>query len=751
MRTFNLIIFGHIHAYDMHFMCKLCLRGQLLCAGTGLGHDGRVDSKPAFIETQRQVVAEACVTAYKSVYCTVFDSETSAAMSCNDYAIAWIDLGVKYRSLFARNERIVLNGLSGGSELGAMTAVMGPSGAGLTSLLMCFAGVMSGPLMTSSGDSSGDRESAIRVSRDRKIRTAFIGLNEKDFLIMGLTAKQNMIYASKLKNSSEEHFSHEKNVSAIMSSLMIADTIDTKTGRCSGGELKRLAIAVELTALHKPNLILCDEPTTGLDNNIAEMVMQSLKSLCQKHNISIIASIHQPNTDILQMCDKLYVLAKGGECVYWGPPSALSPHLHTCGIVLNENQVPIETLITIASKGLSDQNVRQLRDQTTRQFNHEFRDIIVDKTKPKLIKHNKSHPKVWTMKICLDFSQKIFERNISLQMERTGNQFTNHDIYGFIGLNVGQFNDCVVIDSREEAKNHTSCLDQLDSDNKAYDNTGIAVVPQLDDIIASKALSIAWIDLTLKVDKTLNSSEKVILRTIKGFVEFGSLTALMGPSGAGKTSLLRALNGMNKTLITKQSEIYLNGKMKITACFIAQDQREHIMAGMTTRQTIIYASKLKNCDTNSNVDHESIADKLMSELCLNDISAINVENCSSGQQKRIVIAMEMTAEIKPNLICVDEPTSGVDSYSAILMIKCFKRLSRKHNISMIASIHQPNLEILMLFDMLYILAKGGVAVYSGPPRGLRSHLDQCNIQCNENQISIEVLIKLSANGFSDEK
>ncbi|CAG2112332.1 unnamed protein product [Medioppia subpectinata] len=273
---------------------------------------------------------------------------------------------------------------------------------------------------------------------------------------------------------------------------------------------------------------------------------------------------------------------------------------------------------------------------------------------------------------------------------------------------------------------------------------------QSDVIIASKAFSIAWIDLTLKVDKTLYSSERVILRTVKGFVEFGSLTALMGPSGAGKTSLLRALNGMNKTLITKQSEIYLNEETKIRACFIAQDQREHIMAGITTRQTIIYASKLKNSDTNSNVNHESIADKLMSELCLNDISAINVEKCSSGQQKRIVIAMEMTAQIKPNLICVDEPTSviamemtaqikpnlicvdeptsGVDSYSALL----------------------PNLEILMLFDMLYILAKEGVAIYSGPPRGLRSHLSQCNIQCNENQIPIEILIKLSAKGSSDE-
>ncbi|CAG2101076.1 unnamed protein product, partial [Medioppia subpectinata] len=248
----------------------------------------------------------------------------------------------------------------------------------------------------------------------------------------------------------------------------------------------------------------------------------------------------------------------------------------------------------------------------------------------------------------------------------------------------------------------------------------------------------------------LQMCDKLYVLAKGGFVELGSLTALMGPSGAGKTSLLRTLNGINKTLITKESKIYINTSVQIKTCFIAQDQREHIMSGLTTRQAIIYASKLKNTDTNCAVDHNSIADQLMSELCLTDISTINVEKCSSGQQKRIVIAMEITAQIKPNLICVDEPTSGVDSYSALLMINGFKRLSRKHNVSIIASIHQPNLEILMLFDMLYILAKEGVAVYSGPPRGLRSHLSQCNIQCDENQIPIEVIIKLSANGSSDE-
>ena len=47
------------------------------------------------------------------------------------------------------------------------------------------------------------------------------------------------------------------------------------------------------------------------------------------------------------MFDTLYVLAKGGRCVYSGPPEHLTQHLNECQIILNENQVPIETLITI--------------------------------------------------------------------------------------------------------------------------------------------------------------------------------------------------------------------------------------------------------------------------------------------------------------------------------------------------------------------------------------------------------------------
>src|ERR1700712_4174044 len=84
------------------------------------------------------------------------------------------------------------------------------------------------------------------------------------------------------------------------------------------------------------------------------------------------------------------------------------------------------------------------------------------------------------------------------------------------------------------------------------------------------------------------------------------------------------------------------------------------------------------------------------------------------------------------------------------MIQCFKSMAQKYNLSIITSIHQPNLEILMIFDLLYVLAKGGVTIFSGRPQHLRSHLNECQIVCGENQIPIEVLLKIGANGCSDE-
>ena len=317
-------------------------------------------------------------------------------------AIAWTDLTMTVQSLMSRKQKVILNRLNGYAQFGSLTAVMGPSGAGLTSLLKCLNGM---------NDSYLSGDTIIRLTTTEKIKSAFIGHNEKEFLIMALTAKQNMIYASKLKNSDiGQDFDHESHCKQILTDLLIDDTMDTKAENCSGGEQKRLAIALELTELQKPNVIFCDEPTTGLDSNVAEVVINCIRDLALKHKICIICSIHQPNSDIMEALDKLYVLAKGGVCVYEGIPQSLPQHMRECDIVCNAYQVPIEHLVTIGAKGLEDNYVVSLVNKTNDNFKRSYRQII-RRTKPKRIEQKNKAFKWKDLQILLSRSVTIIRYN----------------------------------------------------------------------------------------------------------------------------------------------------------------------------------------------------------------------------------------------------------------------------------------------------------------------------------------------------
>ena len=80
----------------------------------------------------------------------------------------------------------------------------------------------------------------------------------------------------------------------------------------SGGERKRTSIGVEL--ITNPNLIFLDEPTTGLDSYTATNVIEVLKELAGSGR-TVVSTIHQPNSDIYEMFDKLMLLA-GGKVLY---------------------------------------------------------------------------------------------------------------------------------------------------------------------------------------------------------------------------------------------------------------------------------------------------------------------------------------------------------------------------------------------------------------------------------------------------
>ena len=188
-------------------------------------------------------------------------------MDGNGIAIAWMDLSFRVKQFWFSKEKTILNHLSGSAEFGTINALMGPSGAGKTTLLKCLNGNMSSGL---------DQNSKIFVNTNEKINSCFVGQHSKEHLIMCLTAKQNLIYSSKLKNSDYKSnigpIDHELNSLEIMKELLIEEIAETRVDSCSGGEQKRLTIAIEMTKIVKPNILFIDEPTSGLDSIAAEMV-----------------------------------------------------------------------------------------------------------------------------------------------------------------------------------------------------------------------------------------------------------------------------------------------------------------------------------------------------------------------------------------------------------------------------------------------------------------------------------------------
>jgi ABC-type multidrug transport system ATPase subunit len=176
-----------------------------------------------------------------------------------------------------------------------------------------------------------------------------------------------------------------------------------------------------------------------------------------------------------------------------------------------------------------------------------------------------------------------------------------------------------------------------------------------------KNISVAWVGLYCTTQSFLLRKDKVILNGLNGAIDFCSMNALMGPSGAGKTTLLNCLNGKMKSKLRKDSKIYLSSDVKIHSCFISQHENEHMIMDLTAKQNMIYASKLKNSDFGHKVDHEKNFKNLFSEFMTSDIMNTKVKNCSGGEQKRLFIALEMTSQIKPNLLYTDEPTTGLDS------------------------------------------------------------------------------------------
>ncbi len=199
----------------------------------------------------------------------------------------------------------------------------------------------------------------------------------------------------------------------------------------------------------------------------------------------------------------------------------------------------------------------------------------------------------------------------------------------------------------------------------------------------------------------------------------GKLLGIMGGSGAGKTTLMNVLAGIETP---SQGSVKINGidihkyKKKIEGVigYIAQD--DLLIEELTVYQNLYYNAKL--CFKHLN--EEEIDERVMvtlSNLGLDHIKNLRVgsvlnKKISGGQRKRLNIALELIRE--PAVMFVDEPTSGLSSKDSENVIDLLKELSLKGKLIFVV-IHQPSSDIYKTFDKMIILDKGGYLIYYGNP------------------------------------
>ncbi|KAI8422374.1 hypothetical protein MSG28_006234 [Choristoneura fumiferana] len=134
-------------------------------------------------------------------------------------------------------------------------------------------------------------------------------------------------------------------ISEVLQDLGLSGTEKTRCGNLSGGQRKRLSIALEL--IDNPPVVFLDEPTTGLDSVTSVQCIEMLKNLARSGR-TIVCTVHQPSASIYALFDQVYILAEG-MCVYHGASENTVPFLASVGLQCPKYHNPADYMLEIAN------------------------------------------------------------------------------------------------------------------------------------------------------------------------------------------------------------------------------------------------------------------------------------------------------------------------------------------------------------------------------------------------------------------
>ncbi|KAI5698839.1 hypothetical protein M8J75_012618 [Diaphorina citri] len=176
-------------------------------------------------------------------------------------------------------------------------------------------------LTTISQRTTGDFSGSLLLNGhqiDKNLMSRISGfVPQNDMAFEGLTVREHLEFMARLKMDKRTSYQSRRCIVAtLVQDLGLAKCYNTQLSRLSGGEKKRVSLAVQM--LTDPPFLFCDEPTTGLDSFSAGTVIAVLRSFTQRGK-AVLCTIHQPASGIFELFDRVILMVPGGRVAYQGP------------------------------------------------------------------------------------------------------------------------------------------------------------------------------------------------------------------------------------------------------------------------------------------------------------------------------------------------------------------------------------------------------------------------------------------------
>lgn len=218
------------------------------------------------------------------------------------------------------------------------------------------------------------------------------------------------------------------------------------------------------------------------------------------------------------------------------------------------------------------------------------------------------------------------------------------------------------------------------------------------------------------VELPVDPPPKKILDGIHAKIASGTLTAILGASGSGKTSLLNSISHrFSKRQLQTSGTILYNGDDRLSSIRSTYVmQHDVLLPTLTVRETLQYAAELRLPPQTSVEERHAIVEEVLLELGLKECADTRIGNsdrkgCSGGEKRRTSLAVQLLAN--PSVLFLDEVTTGLDATTALQLVATLKQLARQGR-TIVVTLHQPRSQMWDLFDNVLLLA-GGSLVYGG--------------------------------------